>query len=193
MIFGDPDRFAMQMDIVDIWNRSTDGMEGIVNVFMGGSIIGRQDIITSSLYQNYVGLSGGALAHPVQVTQDEFELDAVSVVRILTKARFPYYSFYSKEEYLESPDSWDDALIDADLTKDGTFELLSQYRRQLFVMGFGREIRLLCFEFSLDDVEFFNLSDLKTSDILDVIVSVDYLHEFLAQMKAWCQKIGMNI
>jgi len=184
MIFGDPSKFAIQMDVVKAWSSPPTFIEGVVNVYINGFLLNGRDVYTSSIYQDYIDIVKGVLNNPPIVNNEEFTADVICVLPRLLKSRYPFLVYDSHREYEEMPDEWTDGVHD-DLSNDATFETLSRKRYNLFVIKFNKKVRLIIIKFELNDEDYYDISKLRMTDIEEIIVDEFWLINIINDMENW--------
>ncbi len=181
MIFGNPDKFAIHLDIVDEWSEFPVHVNGIVALYIKGiRVFG--EIKTLSIFNNVSGITQGALRHTKFVDEDFFNQSSIFLLQNLMKNRHPAHVFYSVEEFAEYPDYFYET---EDVSFDANFDALEQYEHELFVMSYAESTRILCIKFASNAMEFFNLTDLKEKDILDLVLPTEELYNIVQSVEKW--------
>jgi hypothetical protein len=188
VIFGNPSKFAIQMDVVEEWSAPPSFVEGIVNVYINDALLNNDFVWTSSIYQDYLDIVDGALSNPPDVDEEIFSANAATVLPAILKARYPWYVFDSEFEYESKPDEWWDA-ADEDLSKDATFETLKKFRQDLYVIKFKEMVRLFVLKFELNESDYFDLSKFNYATVSETIVDVGYVKCLVRGICDWHEKM----
>jgi len=184
MIFGNPDRFAIYMDVVNDWCNGS-YIEGISALYMGEKYI-CGELRTCGLYSDVDDITTGILSNPPLVTQDFFEESAVTLVKKLLKKRHPALVFNSLAEYTAYPDY---LYEDNEMTYDATFETLSKYPYKIFVFRYENLTRILCTQFNFKDSNYFNLGDVEMEGVIDLTMETEELQNIILTLKKWYENL----
>jgi len=186
VIFGNPSKFAIQMDVVKAWSSPPTFIEGVVNVYLNDVLLGEGYAYTSSIFQDYIDIVDGVLANPSVVSEEEFSSDVALILPEILKARHPWLVFDSDVDYESAPDElWSNT--DEDLSKDATFETLLKKGYKLFAIKCKEAVRLMVLRFDLADGGYFDLSELNYADIQEVVVGAEYLSDLVECIDKWYQ------
>ncbi|MFZ3192448.1 MAG: Imm42 family immunity protein [Moraxellaceae bacterium] len=181
MIFGSPDKFAIYLDVVDEWSEFPVYVNGLVALYIKGvRIFG--DIYSLSIFDNVSGITKGALRHTRFVDEGFFNQSSVFLIQNLMKNRHPAHVFYSVEEFAEYPDHVYEM---EDVSFDANFDALEHYEYKLFVMSYAQLTRILCVKFASNAMGFFNLTDLKEEDVLDLVLPTEELYNIVQSVEKW--------
>lgn len=181
MIFGSPDKFAIYLDVVDEWSELPVYVNGLVALYIKGlHIFG--EINALSIFNNVSGITQGALRHTRFVDEGFFNQSSVFLIQNLMKNRHPAHVFYSVEEFAEYPDYFYET---EDVSFDASFDALEHYEYKLFVMNYAESTRILCIKFTSNAMGFFNLTDLKEEDILDLVLPTEELYNIVQSVEKW--------
>jgi len=186
VIFGDPSKFAIQMDVVEEWSSPPTFIEGVVNVYINDNLLNNDFVWTSSICQDYIDIVDGVLNNPPDVKKEIFSADVLDILPAIMKARYPWYVFDSKAEYEGKPDEWWDD-VDEDLSKEATFETLKKFRQKLFVIKFEGMVRLITLKFDLNERDYIDLSKFDYANVREVTVDVKYLSGLVKMVSDWHQ------
>jgi hypothetical protein len=188
MIFGDPFKFAIQMDVVEEWSDFPTFVEGVVNVYINDIQLGDDYVFASTIFQDYDDIVNGLLANPPVVEEEYFSADISLILPEIIKTRHPWYAFDSKADYESKSDEWWSE-VKEDLSKDATFETLLRKDYRLYVIKFNEMVRLMALKLDLDDGEYIDFSKFDYAGVLDVVVGVEYLSSLVKEVGDWHQKI----
>jgi len=176
MIFGCPDRFAIYFDKVDCWSNDNFN-EGIIGFYINNNLFHKYiDQYVSTLDINICDLQKYFLQKS-SINKVLFKKEKLALCKYLLKNRYPAQVFNSQEEYDDYPDN---LYVEEELIYSIDINFLSKANLSMFIIKSLSKARILILNLG-DIVDFFNLSNLKENEIVEVIISLEELKNIIDQ------------
>lgn len=179
MIFGNPDEFALYVDIVDEWCSLYNNLEGLSGIWLKSELLITNTGLISLLndFENIIEQTPQLIECPKL-----YKLSDVELLKELLKARFPNWCASSSLEWEENIDEWQD--VKEVNACDLSFESChTGHEINHYLLGIRNqdEVRLLLFRKSKKN-DFFNFEEITNFDIASVEISYIKLQLIVSQL-----------
>lgn len=182
MVFGNPDEFALYVDVVDEWCNLYDNLEGLSGIWLKGELLITNIglISLSNDFENIIEQTPKLIACSML-----YKLRDVDLLKELLKARFPNWCASSSLEWEENIDEWQD--VEEVNACDLSFESChTGHEINHYLLGIRGHngVRLLLYRKN-DTNHFFNFEKITDSDIASVEITYAKLELIVSQLESY--------